>query len=391
MKNLFCRHLLTAHYPMLPLEEMEKEWHTKCANRKTVSGYPVHLFPPSALEERGGHCIRPDQFYFLREDPHTGRKLTKLDKQSFKKKEMTVPATQEYNPRLCPVRHRLRSDKGPFVFLVSPFPVRTKRDLPDSVVVRSGDWAMAPLKPVVLLDVRPSYIFSMHYYLIRLVGGKTVPSSGKRIKKENIRAIYPLYDKETVRPTMNRLNDRELLAELKQYFTYSIVRFSSATIDALRGLKLRLPEPVRVFRGVFIHNLAELKAAKLEGITTGGVVEIDSRDLPVSWSTDSCISQFFATHTPARRMLGTSSVQFGIVFSTVLEPEQVALDTRLFDTLYFRTSVYRNDQQEVITFPTTPDGRMNKFECKVERLFLIDRVRQKVVIVHSFKEIVPFI
>lgn len=388
MKNLFCRYLLTTHYPMLPLKEMEKEWNAGCANRKTVSGYPVFLFPPSTLENRGGNCVRPDQFYFLTKDPYTGRTLTKLDKQSFKKMEMTMPATQEYNPRLCPVQHRLRSDKGPFVFLASPAPIHKKGDLPDIIKVRESSIYTGLEQPVVLLDVRPSYIFSAHYYLVRLVrGGK--PKSV--VRKEDVRAIYPLYDKDTVSPTMKKLKDRKLLAELKKYFTYSIVRLSSKTLDALRDLNLKLPEPVRVFRGVFIHNLQELKASKLEGITTGGVVAVDSRDLPVSWSTDSCISQYFATHTPARKMLGMSSVQFGILFSTVLKPEQVALDTRLIDPLYFIRQVYPNDQQEVITFPTGTDGKMNIFECKVERLFLIDRVRQKVVVVHSFKDIVPFI
>ena len=162
-------------------------------------------------------------------------------------------------------------------------------------------------------------------------------------------------------------------------------------LGTLREMKLRLPEPVRAYRGVFIHDLKELRAAKLDRVTTGDVITIDSRDLPVSWSTDSCISQYFATHTPARRMLGKSRVQFGVLFSTVLEPEQVALDTRLFEIAYFKTRLYHNDQQEIITFPTMPDGKINKFQCKVERLFLIDRTRQMVVLVHGFKDIVPFL
>lgn len=387
MENLFCRHLLTTHYPLLPLEKMKKEWNTGCANKKTVSGYPVYLFPPSALEKRGDYCVRPDQFYFLRKDPYTGKEIPGKHRPHAKK---TVPATQEHNPHLCPVQHRLYSEKGPFVFLASPFPVRSKRDLPDSLVVRRYDADNNARDPVLMIEIRPSYIFSMHYYLVRLVGG--AGALGARVKKDDIRAIYPLYDKETAKPAVRDVSSNaDLVAELKNYFRYSIVRFSSASINALRQLKIRLPEPVRAYRGVFIHDLKELRAAKLDGVATGDVITIDSRGLPVSWSTDSCISQYFATHTPARKMLGRSKVQFGVLYSCVLQPEQVALDTRLFEIGYFKDKLYFNDQQEIITFPNLPLGGLNKFKCKVERLFLIDRVHQVVVLVHSFKDIVPFI
>lgn len=384
MKNLFCRHLLTSHYPLLPLKEMKQKWHGDCVNIKTVSGYPVHVFPPSALVKRSdGYCIRPDQFYFLHTDPRTGKAIRTRGRREHA--DSTYPVTQEYNPRLCPVQPRLRSLESEFVFLVSPFPVRSKRDLPDSLFMRHEITRNLD-RPVVLLNIRPSDIFSMNYYLVN-VGKELI---GACVNKSNIRAIYPLYDKETVQSTMKKLKDPELLGELKKYFTYSIQRFSSGALGALRELKLKLPEPVRVFRGVFIHNRKELDDAKLSRITTGDVIGIDSRGLPVSWSTDSCISQHFATHTPARTMLGRSKVQFGILFSTVLEPDQVAIDTRLFDPNYFQL-IYPNNQQEVITFPTTPDGKMSTFQCKVERLFLIDRARQMVVLVHSFKDILPFI
>lgn len=389
MKNLFCRELLTQHYQLLPINEMKKKLNKDCVNKQTLSGYPVYLFP--TLKKIGKYCVRPDQLWFLKkQNPYTGEKLTKKDEKLWKDNTITLPITEEFNTKLCPLHKNFNSTyEEEYMFLVSPFPIKTIADLPNSIEITIRDIHYTLRNPILTYVIRPSFIYSMYYYIVRL----DLTKKDKiiyQIPKNKIIKIYPLYEKETPKKLYDKLTNRKLIEELKSYFTYTIIEFSKETLDLLRELSIRLPEPIQVYRGIFIHDLKELKTAKLEKLTTGETITIDSRGRPVSWSTDSCISQYFATHSPARKMLGKiSKIQFGIVYSTILTPRQIAIDTRLIERKYFKGILYPYDQQEVITFPYDKDGKNATFQCKIERLFLVDRIHDKVTIVHSFKNLLP--
>jgi hypothetical protein len=387
MKNLFCRELLTQHYPLLPLTTLKKKWNTDCVNTQTLSGYPVHLFPELKKLD-GNYCVRPDQLHFLHgnKHPYTGKRLFTTIPW-----KQTMPVTQEFNTALCPLHERFKSKEKEYMFLASPYPIRSVDDLPTEIEISLRNEVHYTLrKPILFSTIRPSYIYSMYYYMVR------IDLSGKKkivyqIPKKKILKLYPMYKKEPSQNLYDKISDKELKKELESYFTYESTTFSDKTLELLRQVKMRLPEPLFAFRGIFIHNLKELETAKLDKITTGDTIQIDSRGRPVSWSTDSCLSQYFATHTPARKMLGDSPLQFGIVYSTILKPEQIAIDTRLISRRYFKSELYPYDQQEVITFPFDKDGKMMTFPCKIERLFLVDRRHHRITIVHSFQKVIPFL
>lgn len=276
-----------------------------------------------------------------------------------------------------------------FVFLVSLFPIDFVEQLPKYIpVIRRWNPSYNTLKHkkiVILFSLQPSNIYSFYYYLLKIK-----KFNEKTVSRNNIVKIFPLYNKDKAITLYDKIHDQRMKEELKKYFTYSIQKFSDDMITLFGELKLHLPEPVKAFRGVLLHSFKDLQKAKLDKLTTGDVLTIDSRGFPLSWSTDSCLSQYFATHAPAKQLDKDSHIQFGVLYSCLLEPQQIAIDTRLIDRKYFFKELYWYDQQEIITFPYLSD-KMNKFQCRVERLFLVNLQKKQKTIVYSFQKIVPLL
>ena len=387
MKNLYCRQLLTQNFQLVPLEKLKKKWNKSCANRETLSGYPVYLF--QNLKTLGKkYCVRPDELQFIKKiNPYTGKNI------SFPPYDTTIPIHQEYNPQLCPLTQLIADSE--YWFLLSTCPIENIQQLPDQVSV-SLSYLNPSLKTirlkkqVIRMTINPSQIYSLYYYVIKLR-----PHQGSRIinviKKQDIIKLYPLYNKQTASTLYQSIESQDLRKELMAYFIYEKQTFTEEAISLMRQLKIRMPVPIKAYRGVLIHSWTDVQTAKLDKIVKGSVFTIDSRGVPVSWSTDSCISQYFATHTAAKSLSTGSNLQFGILYSSILQPQQIALDTRLIDRDYFFKKLYRYDQQEVITFPTLQNGQLNQFECHVERLFIVDVKKKKKVLVHSFQKMIPFL
>lgn len=374
-----CRELLSKNYPLLPLQTLKKKWNTACSNKETLSGYPVHLFPN--LTNIGKHCFRPDEMHFLTKNPYTGKmhKLTKKERLTTE----TAPITQIYNKDICPVESKLKSTPDEeYFFISSSTPYKSVKDLPSII---SHD-------PIVSLSIsasrviNPANIFSKHYYIAKLK--KKMPDKLKHLMRRDIKYIYPLYTKELADTIIDKIQDQKLIKDLNKYFCYESQTIPDTSLKLLEELSIKLPEPIKAYRGMLIHNLEELKTLGLDHLEIGSKLLTVSRSLPVSWSTDSCISQYFATNSPAKVFKDKGSLQFGILYSTELQPRQIAIDTRIIDRKYFKNTLYMYDQQEVITFPLQKDGKMEEFPCVVERLFIVDVRSHKVVIVKSFEKMV---
>lgn len=379
MKNLYCRQILTQNYNLIPIQEIKKKWNTECKNKETLSGYPVYLFDKLRITD-GNYCARPDQLDFFNVDPYTNKRFIKFYGK-------TIPITQEYNNKLCPLS-QLNANQSPnHVFLISNHIVYSIKQLPDEIPVETTNPSFSKIRfheYIVINIINPSQIYSAYYYVLKIRNKNRFV-----VKKKDIVRLYPVYAKETAIDVYKTIDNDKIKQELSSYFTYTIKKFTENTLKFFREIRICVPEPIKVYRGILIHNLILLQKAKLDKLTTGDTMSIDSRDLPVSWSTDSCLSQYFATNSPAKEMRCPSGIRFGIVYSCVLKPDQIAIDTRLIDRNFFLDKLYVYDQQEIITFPHLPNGELNKFECKIERLFIVN-FRYK-TIVHSFKKFIPLL
>jgi hypothetical protein len=385
MKNLYCRELLTENYQLLPIEQMKKKWNKSCQNKETLSGYPVYLFKDlKKLDKK--YCVRPDQLsFFNRKNPYTNDTFYPQFGHN-----TTLPITEEYNNKLCPLTDLTSDDE--YVFLATLLPFENITQLPTriSIVRYQPDFLyLETWKVAVILKINPSQIYSLFYYIMKIK--KKIKPEQRTLNKNQIIKIYPLYKKQKSKTIIDKIDNKKLRTELQDYFTYAKKSFTDETLSLFRSWEIRLPKPIRAYRGILVHNLEDLKKAKMDKLTVGETFTFDSRGLPISWSTDSCLSQYFATHGAARRISGDSSIQFGVLYSCELKPQQIAIDTRLIDRNFFLDTLYDYDQQEIITFPYSKDKKLNEFRCVVERLFLIDDKKKRKTIVHSFAKILPLL
>lgn len=386
MKNLFCRQLLTENYNMLPIEEMKSTWNKNCFNKETLSGYPVYLFKDlEKLENK--FCVRPDEMFFIgNRNPYTNKQL--IWRSGYR---MTVPVTEEYNDRLCPLEEFDSSDK--YSFIASSLPIMNIQSLPEKIPVRrslSSTFSDSTGKQVfVVSTINPSQIYSLYYYVIKIE--KPLGKNQTNMKRENIVSMRRLYKRQKAKTLFDKIKNANVKKELKDYFMYFTKTFSPKVLSLLKELKLYLHQPIKAYRGILIHSIGDLQKAKLDKLSVGDTMIIDSRGLPISWSTDSCLSQYFATHGAAKAIPRDSLIQFGILYSCVLQPDQIAIDTRLIDRKFFNNKLYFYDQQEIITLPFTSDGKKNEFKCVIERLFLVKTKDNIHTLVHSFTKILPLL
>lgn len=188
MKNLYCRQLLTENYHLLPIEQIKQSWNKTCANKETLSGYPVYLF--KNLEKLDNNfCVRPDEMSFLKKkNPYTNKRF--IWSPEYKR---TFPITEEYNDRLCPLQQLDSYDK--YSFIASSSPIIDIQTLPEIIPVRkdlsSTFTDNSGKKVFVVSTINPSRIYSLHYYMIKLKEPiLTYQSSVKRTDIVRMRTLY---------------------------------------------------------------------------------------------------------------------------------------------------------------------------------------------------------
>jgi hypothetical protein len=146
------------------------------------------------------------------------------------------------------------------------------------------------------------------------------------------------------------------------------------SLQIWKDLSIKLVQPVLAFRGLLFELFTIPDNWK--SYQVGQKILISSRNKPMSWSTNFCMSKHFALVD----MMGNSSseaILVGFVLSCVLQPSQIIVDTRLL-SVNFLTKIYPNRlQSEIITSPTKENGQLENFECVIEEIVLTDKYFDK--------------
>ena len=135
------------------------------------------------------------------------------------------------------------------------------------------------------------------------------------------------------------------------------------------ALGIRLPDPVRVYRGLYLLDQDMVKTLGLDKLRVGDRIELKNRDKVMSWSTDLCVSKYFATRAIMNSFEFRSKMKefhFGVVLTTVLKPSDVLVDTRLLT----QEARFNYQQSEVMTRRTNDQGKPLTFECTIYQLFV---------------------
>lgn len=383
--SMRCRRFLSEHSQQIPLQELKQKRNRQCHNEETLGGYPLYQFDEKQLSKKidkldhKTYCFRPDQLQFVpgsgERNPYTGQRFHTTTTPVVAVK--TLPLSQLIQERLCPLDPpSAEVDKRDYVFVGS---VRPLQRVSDALPFFQKNVETKETR--AYFTVKPTNIFSLWYYLVELK--KPIREDATLLHPDNIQSLSPLYKRSVVKTPLTPALDHKIRKQLEDFFRYRRRSFTQPVMNSLEVLGLKLPEPVSAFRGLFFPDRAALEKAGFGFIYKGEEIEIDSRALPMSWSTDPCVSEFFATSEPALVHPNKEATRFGVILRTVLEPDQVLLDTRLIDPDYFLSRLYTRDQAEIITKPYKIVKRKKiplRFKCHVARLFLMDEQHNRVVV-----------
>jgi len=376
IEKMECHTILTKYSKNIPFQQLKKKRNTDCQNKETLGGYPLYQFEENEIvkqHQRGKtYCFRPDEIRFLQDrNPYTNTYLASPDRNS---QLTTTPLSQLTRKELCPLTRIGDTDKSHYVIVAS---VKPLSKIDKQLLIRDTNRLRETNETEAYKMVHTTRIFSKFYYLVRT---KTPVREYEFLKPNNIASITKFIDRDIVSQSYTPSLQAAVKSELKKFFTYQLTKFSPKVLQTLGDLHLHLHHRVRAFRGLFFPNKKVLAASHMEYISKGDTVEIMSRGFPMSWSTDPCVSQFFATNEAARRHTDKDTVRYGILLSIMLDPDSILLDTRLIDKDFFLKQLYARNQDEIITKPYSDGKKERTFTCRVERLFLMDSIGRATVV-----------
>ena len=173
-------------------------------------------------------------------------------------------------------------------------------------------------------------------------------------KKEILRLIkvFTSDDIETVPASLTHdIKDSQVLKELEKFMKYTGETLSKKVLDKLKKLNIKEFFPVKAYRGMSFSNDNFIKRYKV-----GDTFSLYSLKRVQSWSSTHCVSEHFA-----------ASHKYGIIISTVLNPDDIAIDTRFLNIDRLKSLFWR-EQREIMTVPFNSDGTEKSFTVKVEAI-----------------------
>jgi len=372
INEITCRHDLSKH-PKLSRQVIELYSNTKnCKNKTTFSGFKVSQYIDllKINIDNETYCFDPKQLDFLNDvNPFTGKKF------KFENKSMdSMPPSSILTDGLCPLE-RLKSI-GNVIFLVSRKPIKNIKRLDQVIHVfkKSHSGGEYSMNYRAYLEYTGPSINSNYVYMAIL--RHKINQSKKYLYRDDIVDVQ-LFHQKPIPDASYQINDNEVLRGLRQWFTYSVRDISDQVSNKLLKLNIKLDEPIRAFRGLLIDGEKILLDDILKNLEVGHDMTLASDRLS-SWSADSCLSLFFATTPVVHRT--RSPVNFGILVSAILQPDDILIDTRLMKD---RAGIYPLEQSEIIV------KKSKKIQCKVERLYMIKN-NNTILPVSSFRHYLEF-
>lgn len=180
--------------------------------------------------------------------------------------------------------------------------------------------------------------------------------NNKEINGSDIIRIVELYSSdqiETSNPSYRtfKITDKNVIKELTTFMNSGGQTLSFDVLTILKTLSIKEFFPIKVYRGMTFKDSNFIKRYKV-----GDKFLLSSLNRVQSWSTIHCIPESFSSRD-----------KYGIIVSTVLNPEDIAIDTRLLDQKQL-TSLFWREQREVMSLPYNDDGNEKKFMVTIESL-----------------------
>lgn len=143
------------------------------------------------------------------------------------------------------------------------------------------------------------------------------------------------------------LNDRAF-KELKNFMSEQDYSLDDETIKYFDKLNYKPTKPIKVYRGFNFLGPKNIEITGAENPKIGMIIDIPHKRSH-SWSSNKCIAIQFAA--------GIDNLELGLVFSTILEPKDIIIDTRMINSKDI-LKLYHHTQSEIIAKPGTYKSKL---------------------------------
>lgn len=366
---LLCRRLFAEHKELA--EEFSKDRNAECTNDILWNGFRANEYTADELYKKK---VNGKIFCFSRSmqlplldklNPFTGKnELARTAKRVHSNALKNMPLSKIVS-RTCMDMSLPSHDS--ILYVISPQPIGKPNE--HGIISLDDFGETFQLSDYQVRDAISSgevcYISSRYLYVMRLKRKKpkSFSTSIPIDEIENIQlisSIAPLSRGERkfqVTQTKTKTQLSEFLKNRRREFTPSV-------LESFDQLNIKPSKPIKVFRGILLKDRSQVIKMGLENVKIGDSIQLSGRKVPSSWSTDPCVAKYFATHPVCHTTPPLSTtIKYGFIFSTRLDPTQIVVDTRLLSTEFFH-SIYFQYQSEIIAKP------LEVFECKIEEIYV---------------------
>lgn len=367
----------------------------ECKNIVNMSDNPIGMYSPDQLifykENENIYCFTYGEVDVLlnrQVNPYTGEKLsnklikTLTDETKNTKYEIPIyPLDKAVNMYMesgtC--FHIPNTSDDKIVYILSANEIKKIEDLPITIQKRGvnhhgfewriiGDFEYKPL----MWDTK----FTSEDFGVMFIYRAKIKRKFKSIflNRKNISSItkeFSSKDIETIkRPKkLILIDDENIVYDLRQYMRKGGIMLPYK-VDRISRLNIKEKVPIKVYRGLHFEDKSFVKPYKV-----GDTLVLYSRKMPTSWSTNFCVSDAYSYRG-----------KYGMVVSTILNPEDIMIDTRLINRGQFVNIMFWRDMAEVITPPFDSNGNEKKFEVKIESfMYRENNKRNRVTDIKNFK------
>jgi hypothetical protein len=285
-----------------------------------------------------------------------------------------------------------RKDHQLFFLYKGSLPTQKNKGVKEYILEKIGRTVMYTNNGDEFMDSRKFLISHNILPVFGIYSLYKVNYKGKeKLSSKNFYNIKDLYDFELI--YQNNLTEKRdfsmskfwkedvsIYNELYRFMQEYGRNFSRETIEKIEKIKLIPKTPIKVYRGLSF----EYPNVYTRNYNLGDSFDLYSLGRSMSWTPVYCIAQDFATSLDA----------YGMVISTVLDPEKILIDTRkIVESEIFR--LFYLDQQEIITKPfniqkktiTNEDGVSETLEILEDMNF---RVKIEELIFNKKNDIISF-
>ncbi|MDD4930927.1 MAG: hypothetical protein PHG66_02075 [Candidatus Colwellbacteria bacterium] len=384
-KDTKCVSILQKNKRNIPYDFIKKKRNTECVNRTSMSDDHISLYSEDQLlfynDDDSLYCFKYDETDHLlktRKNPFNGKPLDKKFITTLTELSQTDPITGiskniKYQIPVYPLDKaldmyqesgtcfRMPSFNKNVAYYIS-FKPMTLDELSPNIAVnnRAGGTYMADnfiSTSYDTADLGVLFVYRVHTKSeIDFSKAFSVNSSDINMLEK----VFSSDDIETVNPSERtyKIEDKNVIKELTNFMHYSGT-LSAPVLETLKSLHIKEFFPIKAYRGLSFPDASFINRYKV-----GDKFTLYSKNRVQSWSSTHCVSEHFASYN-----------MYGVLVSIILDPEDIAIDTRFLEMNQLKAFFWR-EQREIMSVPFDDKGKEKEFLVTVESILIGPKSRR---------------